>query len=147
MHIARTSLLCLLSPPYRGASLNAPENQVLDSAERIPSIYPQNRSLHAQFKQLSRLSFFPYATLAPFSSHNWREGGQMTIGERPTRASPYPKPKHIRRVLTECIRGSRDDPQFTTKMTAAAAAFESNSVLPLCPPATRGSFTVPYPLS
>ena len=79
----------------------------------------------------------------------------MTIGERrrqrrrcrPTRASPYPKPKHIRRVLTECIRGSRDDPQFTTKMTAAAAAFESNSVLPLCPPATRGSFTVPCPLS
>ena len=62
----------------------------------------------------------------------------MTIGERPTRASPYPKPKHIRRVLTECIRGSRDDPQFTTKMTAAAAAFESNSVLPLCPPGDAG---------
>ena len=65
----------------------------------------------------------------------------MTIGERCQRRhrpesrrqrSLYPSPKHIRRVLTECIRGSRDDPQFTTKMTAA---FESNSVLP---PAARG---------
>ena len=59
---------------------------------------------------------------------NWRTTRPTPTTMR-SLALPNLLPKHIRRPLTggrrtECIRGSRDDPQFTTKMTA----FDSNSV-------------------